>query len=191
MTKQLLFIQGGGEGAYDADVKLAAHLQEVLGSGYEVCFPRMPEEDKPDYAAWKEQIIQYIASRDGEVLLVGHSLGASFLLKYLSEVDTANRIAGVFLVASPYWGAEDWEVEEYALNEQFASKLSKVHPLFFYHSRDDEWVPFAHLSLYAEKLPHAVIRPFDGRGHQFNNDMTEVAQDIISSDIISSDIDGY
>jgi hypothetical protein len=34
--------------------------------------------------------------------------------------------------------------------------------------------------MYAEKLPKAVIREFDGRGHQFNNDMSEVAQDIKS-----------
>jgi uncharacterized protein len=52
--------------------------------------------------------------------------------------------------------------------------------LFFYHSRDDEWVPFAHLALYAEKVPHANVREFDGRGHQFDDDLSEVAHDIQS-----------
>jgi pimeloyl-ACP methyl ester carboxylesterase len=51
-------------------------------------------------------------------------------------------------------------------------------PIFLYHSRDDEWVPFAHLAMFAERIPQAIIREFDGRGHQFNNDLSEVAEDI-------------
>jgi hypothetical protein len=39
-------------------------------------------------------------------------------------------------------------------------------------------VPFAHLALYAEKLPQASIHEFDGRGHQFDDDLSEVARDI-------------
>ena len=50
--------------------------------------------------------------------------------------------------------------------------------MFFYHSRDDEWVPFAHLALCAEKVPQARVRAFEGRGHQFDDDLSEVAQDI-------------
>ncbi|PLR76537.1 hypothetical protein CU633_15210 [Bacillus sp. V3-13] len=84
----------------------------------------------------------------------------------------------MFLIASPYWGAENWEVDEYALHEDFKSRLSKIQRIFFYHSRDDKVVPFSHLALYAEKLPEAIIRQLDGRGHQLNNDLSEVAQDI-------------
>ena len=50
--------------------------------------------------------------------------------------------------------------------------------MFFYHSRDEEWVPFAHLVLYAEKVPQARVRAFEGRGHQFDDDMSEIAHDI-------------
>ena len=118
------------------------------------------------------------AAPDGEAILVGHSLGASVLLKYVSE-ETADRpVAGLFLVATPYWGAEDWEVGEYELHPDFASKLPEDLPVFLYHSRDDEVVPFAHLALYAEKLPRATVREFDGRGHQFDADLSEVARDI-------------
>jgi uncharacterized protein len=110
--------------------------------------------------------------------LAGHSLGASILLKYLSEEKVEKPVAGIFLIAPPYWGAEDWEVSEYALQEDFASKLLEELPMFFYHSRDDEWVPFAHLALYTAKPPQAIIHQFDGRGHQFNNNLSEVAWDI-------------
>jgi len=56
----------------------------------------------------------------------------------------------------------------------------KGAPIFLYHSRDDEIVPFAHMAIYAKKLPQATIRKFNGRGHQFNNDLSEVAKDITS-----------
>jgi pimeloyl-ACP methyl ester carboxylesterase len=87
-------------------------------------------------------------------------------------------IAGLFLIAAPFVGTEGWQVEEDAPPEDFASKLPEGLPVFLYHSRDDEWVPYAHLALYAEKLPQATIHEFDGRGHQFDGDLSEVARDI-------------
>jgi predicted alpha/beta hydrolase family esterase len=178
MRRRVLFIHGGGEGAYEEDRKLAAFLQSALGSAYDVRCPQMPDEDRPVYQAWKEWIAKELDAMEGEVILVGHSLGGSILLKYLSEEEVEKRVAGLFLVATPYWGVEDWEVGEYALREDFASKIPKEMPVFLYHSRDDEVVPFAHAVLYAEKLPRATVREFDGRGHQFDDDLSEVARDI-------------
>ena len=54
MTRQVLFVQGGGEGVHDQwDDKLVASLRRELGPGYEVRYPRMPGEDDPHYAPWK------------------------------------------------------------------------------------------------------------------------------------------
>ena len=180
MKRQLLFVHGGGEGAYEEDRKMAASLRDALGSGYEVRCPKMPEEDSPQYTAWRDRIASELAELDGEVFLVGHSLGASILLKYISEEKTVTPIAGMFLVAPPYWGVEDWEVDEYVLQEDFASTLPRGLPMFFYHSRDDEWVPFAHLALYAERTRGHLRAEPDGRGHQFDDDLTEVVHDIQS-----------
>ena len=181
MKQQILFIQGGGEGAYQEDEKLVAYLQDALSPAYEVLYPQMPNESDPDYEPWKVKIGKELAVLEGKVMLIGHSLGGSFLLKYLAEEKIEKRIAGIFLMATPYWGGEGWQYEGYeriALPEGFASKLPQGAPIFLYHSRDDEIVPFAHLALYAEKLPQATIREFDGRGHQFNNDLSEAASDI-------------
>jgi predicted alpha/beta hydrolase family esterase len=113
MSRQVLFVHGGGEGAYEEDRKMAASLRDALGVGYEVQCPKMPDEDSPLYAAWRDRIASELAELDGEVFLVGHSLGASILLKYISEESTATPIAGTFLDAAPYWGVEDWEVDEW------------------------------------------------------------------------------
>jgi serine hydrolase len=174
----VLFIHGGGVGAYAEDRKLAASLQDALGAAYDVRYLKMPDEYRPVYEAWKERIAKELDTLEEEVILVGHSLGGSILLKYLSEEKVEEPVAGLFLLATPYWGVEDWEVSEYALREDFASEVPKEMPVFLYHSLDDEVVPFAHAALYGEKLPQATVREFDGRGHQFDDDLSEVAQDI-------------
>lgn len=172
----VLFVHGGGAGAYDEDSKLAASLQKALGSSYTVHYPKMPGEEAPNYEAWRERMLEECSDFGADFVLVGHSLGGSLLLKMLVEGQL--KPAGVFLVASPYWGTPDWEEASYALPEGFAARLLPGLPLVFYHSRDDEWVPFAHQAIYAEKLPQATIRAFEDRGHQFGSDLSEVAVDI-------------
>jgi uncharacterized protein len=180
MKKQVLFIQGAGEGAYEEDKKLAISLQDALGTEYDVIYPKMPEEENSGYEAWKAQITREVAALDDKVILIGHSVGSSMLLKYLSEENVKMSIAGIFLIAAPYWGTGGWQLDEFTLDEDHVAKRLKAFPVFFYHSRDDDIVPFTHLARHAEKFPGATIRAFAGRGHQFNNDLSEVAADIKS-----------
>ena len=56
MKKQVLFIHGAGEGAYEADKKLAASLQQLLGPEYEVHYPAMEDEENAPYEQWKHHI---------------------------------------------------------------------------------------------------------------------------------------
>ena len=90
------------------------------------------------------------------------------------------KINGLFLIAAPYWsGDEDW-VQGLKLHVNFAEKLSKNVPIFFYHCRDDEEIPFATLTHYKQKLPWATFREITSGGHQLNNDLTPIAKDIKS-----------
>lgn len=180
MSISILFVHGGGEGAFVEDTKLVESLRTVLGDGYEVIYPQMPDAGSPDYNDWKEIILATIAGFSNKVIVVGHSFGASILLKVLAEATIDKPLAGVFLIATPYWGAQDWEADAYTLQADFATHLPEDTPIFLYHSRDDEIVPFAHLALYKQKLPRATTREFDGGGHQFNNDLSEVATSIKS-----------
>jgi hypothetical protein len=181
VTHQILFIQGGGAGAYKADQQLVVSLRRALGTAYELLYPKMPHECEPDYRIWKTQIGKKLGRLKNGAILVGHSLGASFLLKYLSDEKVEKGIAGIFLIATPYWGGDGWRYQGYesvALPTDFPSKLPSSSPIFFYHSRDDQIVPFAHLTVYARKLPQATIHALDARGHQLKNDLSEVAADI-------------
>lgn len=179
VSKHVLFIHGAGEGAFEEDGLLVASLQNALGRGYEVRYPNMPDQDSATYADWKAPIERELATFDEPAILVGHSVGASVLLKYLAEQPLGKPLPSVFLLATPFWGADEfWKWDEARLPEDAATKLASIPRIFLYHSRDDEVVPFAHLALYAAKLPQATIRVFDRRGHQFGNDLSEVAEDI-------------
>ena len=186
MKKHVLFIHGAGEGAFEEDGLLVASLQNALGFAYDVHYPKMPEEDSATYADWKAPIERELATRDDEVILVGHSVGGSVLVKYLSEQQLDQPITSLFLLATPYWGADEfWKWDEARLPEDVAAKLASIPRIFLYHSRDDDTVPFAHLALYAAKLPQATIRVLDRRRHQFGNDLAEVAEDIRRAETIS------
>jgi predicted alpha/beta hydrolase family esterase len=181
MNKQVLFIQGGGsEEDYAADAKLVASLQRFLGESYLVHYPLLlPDESAPDFGR-KKQIAKEISAINGEIILAGHSLGASMLLKYLSESRVQKKIAGIFLISTPFWsGEEDWK-QGFKLQDDFADKLPKDVPIYLYHCRDDDEVPFDHLGIYAQNLPQATVREIDSGGHQLNNDLSLVAKDIKS-----------
>jgi serine hydrolase len=178
MNRPVLFIHGAGTGAYAADRLLADSLQGALGAGYDVACPQMPDEENVPLSLWNEEIDRRLAGASAPVALVGHSVGGSVLLKYLCERRAASRIAGLFVIAAPYWGGEGWQWDDATLPADAAAKLSGDWPLIFYYSRDDEIVPFAHLALYAAKLPRAIVRTFDAGGHQFGNDLAVVAADI-------------
>jgi uncharacterized protein len=159
VTHQILFIQGGGARAYEADQQLVVSLRRALGTAYELLYPKMPHESEPDYRNWKTQIGKKLGHLKNGAILVGHSLGGSFLLKYLSDEKVEKAIAGIFLIATPYWGGDGWRLgyEAVSLPKDFPSKLPSGTPIFFYHSRADEIVPFRHLTLYAKKLAQATF----------------------------------
>src|SRR6266508_5545537 len=164
MRKRVLFIQGAGEGTYEEDGELVKSLQDVLGTEYNVLYPKMPEEEDSGYEAWKAQISRELATLDDGIILVGHSVGSSMLLKYLSEENVENSIAGIFLIAAPYWGTGGWQVNEFRLDEGRASKLLKALPIFFYHSRDDHIVPFTHWRCMQESFRRELFANSMGAG---------------------------
>ena len=181
-TTGVLFIQGGGQGAHAEDAPLAASLKRALGPAYEVHFPRMPGEADPNVEAWKQKISTELSRLPGRVVLVAHSIGASILLRYLAEEQVETPIAGAFLLAAPSWDDDRWNFDDLKLPRDVARKLAPIPRIFFYHCRDDDVVPFAHLALHRTRIPRAVVREVDSGGHQFGHDLTGVATDIRGND---------
>jgi len=181
MKKDVVFIHSAGpQGHHEGSDYLVTYLRQTLGPGYRILFPEMPDPENPHYKTWKGKLKKELATVDGGLILIGHSLGASVLLKYLAEETQQRSIAGLFLVGAVYWGKEGWEVEEYILHEGFSSKLLHIPQIFLYHSIDDEVVPVAHVRYFAEELPNVLVREFDCSGHLFGKGLPELVEDIKS-----------
>jgi len=180
MTKPVIFFHGGdSETDYETDKKLVDSLKAKLGSGYSLRYPLLVNNGTPDLGR-RKQISHEISVSADNVILVGHSFGGSMLVACLSELKITKKIAGVFLLAPPFWqGSEDW-VQPFKLQPDFAKHLDKEIPLHFYHCRDDQEVPFTHMTIYKQHIPWASFHEIAVGGHQLNNDLTCVANDIKS-----------
>ena len=183
MTRQVLFIQGGGEGTHDAwDNKLVDSLGQALGPGYALRYPRMPNEADPGYAAWCPAIEAALGALGQGDILVGHSIGGTILVHVLAERAPAIALGGLFLIAAPFIGEGGWTSEAFEPRADLAARLPAGLPIFLYHGRDDEIVPLAHVDLYAKAIPGSRVRHLGGRDHQLGNDLAVVADDIRNLD---------
>jgi predicted alpha/beta hydrolase family esterase len=177
----LVMHSSGPQGAGEGSDPLVNRLREELGTDYEILFPKMPgTEDAPHYAPWRDRLSEELDALEGKTILFGHSLGGSVALKYAAEGGLGDRVAGLVLVETPFWGTSDWE-REWALPEGWPVDGTQLPPTFLFHSRDDEEIPFAHLDLYAQRLPEATVHPLDGTGHLLERgDLSEIVAAIRS-----------
>lgn len=182
MKQQVLFVQGGGEGAYAEDQALADYLGDALREVADVHYPKFPGLESVDYHLWRSKAVDALKDTGDEAIIVAHSLGGAALLKMLSEDKPAHNIRALFLVAMPYKCADgEWGGDDFALANDFAQHLPAIQHLTLYHSQDDEWVPFNHLHQYAQKWPEATTVPLAGRGHSFMKvEFTELVEAIQS-----------
>lgn len=173
-------------------------LRSRLGEEYEVILPVMPNKTNAQFEEWKiwfEKIAHFL---NDEVILIGHSLGATFLFKYLSENKFPRKISGVFLVC----GVFDKDTEGYPLasfslqtnlsTEKLSSESSEspevksapekidlqTENIFLYHSKDDPVVPFFALDSFMKVLPTAHPRVFEDRKHINEPEFEELAADV-------------
>ena len=113
--KQLLYIHGGNLtkdndellkimatreiNPFEEKKRRRQTLQDRLPE-FVVIKPEMPNKDMARYSTWKLWFEKYIPFLEAEnLVLVGHSLGAMFLTKYLAENEFSIQISQLHLVA--------------------------------------------------------------------------------------------
>ena len=179
MPRQILFVQGGGEGAHDEwDSTLVDRLGRELGPEYKIRFPHMPAEADPKYKRWKAALEKEFDRLDEGAILVGHSIGGTILISALVEAPPDFALGGIFLIAAPFVGGSGWPSEDIEPVSDLGRRLPQRTPVVLYHGTEDETAPVEHLGLYARAIPQALVRRLTGRDHQLNNDMSEVAAEI-------------
>lgn len=178
--KQILFAHSGGgqgrpgEGSFD----LVSSLKQQLSNEYDILYPIIDDPEAPTYKMWKKLFSTEFKRIKQPVILVGHSLGGSMLLKYLSEEKPKIAISALFLVATPLWGKSGWEVEDFVLQEDFEAELKHITKVYLYHCNNDAIVPFEHLSFYKAAFPQSIVSVINGTDHAFATGLPELTADI-------------
>lgn len=143
-----------------------SNLQETLGTSFDVFAPHMPNGTNAVYAEWELWFSRILPLLTDGVVLIGHSLGGVFLVRYLSEHEPPVRITATLLVAAPFRDSDLGEsLGEFLPPKDFGNFRDRAGRVFLYHSTDDPVVPYTHLNLYARELPNATVRICENMGH--------------------------
>lgn len=196
--KQIIFIRGGE--AFDKPEDYHAYLQNrsfdpfdskkswrdrvarALSEEYEMMIPLMPCKQNADYLGRKIRFERHFSYLNNEeLILIGHSLGASFLVKRLSENNFPKHISQLHLVCTMI--SSEWLVGEglgqfVADRNKITSIETQVEKIFLYHSKDDPVVPYWHSEKLAELLPKSTFLTFQNRKHFNQPALPELLENI-------------
>ena len=171
---QLIYIHGGGTHQNRSSfVKFIKHkltisiekkikwsddyLDHNLKKDFFVIKPAMPLKENARYLEWKIYFEKYLPFTSDGVVLVGFSLGAFFLVKYLSENIFPKKISGIFLIAPPF--DNSLPGEELVGGFKLRQNLSKIYQnctnIHFLFSLDDPVIPIEHARKFEQKLDQA------------------------------------
>ncbi len=133
----------------------------------DVLLPTLPNGDNAVYDEWKIYFEKLIPFFSNDVQLVGHSLGAMFLAKYLHEKPLTHKIRRLILIAGVYGEGSSEDNGSFLVGD--ATGLEKsAKDIHLFHSQDDPVVPFTELARFQADLPNAISHTFEDRGH-FND----------------------
>ncbi|MDR0608411.1 MAG: alpha/beta hydrolase, partial [Candidatus Peribacteria bacterium] len=159
-------------------------IKSNLPSDYQMFIPEMPNSKNASYKArkiWFEKLFPYL--NDEGTILIGHSLGTIFLLKYLTENTFPKTISQLHLVGTILDEQEMPEFEDYLGDFAFdittiPSITKQVKQVFIYHSKDDDCCPYSHAERLSAFLPDATLLTFTDRGHFRQADFPELLEKI-------------
>lgn len=135
---------------------------------------KMPAKYNAKYSAWKGYFESQFEHFEAEVILLGWSLGANFLAKYLSEHTPPFKVKAVHLVAGCYGLGGGFE-----LSPVFPGRLKNLN-VFLYHSKDDFVVDFKDFEKYKAALSKAKTQVFTDRNHFLQPAFPEIISQIKS-----------
>ena len=157
------------------------NLWNTLWDDYEVLEIPMPNRHFADYKAWKimfEKIIPYLKD---DVILVGHSLGWTFLTKYFEEENAEKLLEKTkkIILVAPWFKDDEKEV---LWNFNFDKDLKKIkkieEEITIFGSKDDFLVDFSDIEDYKKVLPNVKYKIFENKWHFLQEDFDELIEEI-------------
>lgn len=147
-------------------------VREHLGiNNIPVDVPELPEPYKPNYKAWKKVFEESYITEDTQ--LIGHSAGAGFLVRWLSE----NKVqVGRVVLVAPWLDTEKHLKEKFDNNTFFDFTIdpdfpSRTESTTIFVSNDDEGYIHDSVALLQDVCPGIQIKKFKDKGHFTLDDM--------------------
>ena len=78
-------------------------------------------------------------------------------------------------VSAPFVGEGGWPADEFDTPSDLGAKLPRRVPVHIFQGTKDDTTPPAHAQLYGQAIPEAQLHILEGRDHQLDNDLREVA----------------
>jgi len=157
-------------------------LASELGDTFLVDVPHMPNKENAKYEEWKIWFDRHLELVEDSVILIGLSLGAEFLAKYLIENDPKLKIKGLFLLAGPcgYFDDPDgMDCTSFGFDESGLIKIQeKTRNIIIMHSKDDFVVPYEHALKYHAALPEAELVTFEDKNHFLVEEFPELLEKV-------------
>lgn len=134
--------------------------------GFTVYVPQFPTPENQTLDAWFDVFKEYERYVDEETIMIGHSLGGSFLLRVLEQLET--RISTACLVATPIGlkPIKNWEGDMPFIGNPFDWKKILQHARHFavFHSDNDPYVSLGNGQEAAKQL-NIDLNFVSGAGH--------------------------
>ena len=143
--------------------------------GFDVLLPSMPNSDNAVYDEWAIQFEKLLALLNDDAQILGHSLGAMFVAKYLNINRLSKPVQRLILVSAAYNDVAGEEIGEFGVGSavDLPQSAKEIH---LFHSEDDPVVPFSELAKFQNDLPYAIAHVFSDRGHFIDETFPEIAQ---------------
>ncbi len=128
--------------------------KQLESMNYEVIVPKFPTPLDQSLESWMRVFSNYESKINEETVMIGHSLGAAFILNYLEK--TNKKIKAAYLIA----GFHKLLGNQYDdLNKTFVGKefnwekiMQSCNKFFIFASENDPYIPFEISKELTEKL---------------------------------------
>jgi len=142
---------------------VAEQLQDT-----DVLLPTFPNGSNAVYEEWKIYFEKLLPFLQNDVQLVGHSLGAMFLAKYINDNPLSWPVKRIVLIAGGYDDDSNEDLGSFKVSSAkgISHSTIEVHLL---HSKDDPVVAFHELTKFQADIPNAIVHTFSSHGH-FNTE---------------------
>jgi len=139
--------------------------QQLIANGILAQTPELPHPYKPAYEEWKRVFEQFPV--DENTMLVGHSCGAGFLVRWLSE----NKIrAGKVALVAP-WMDPHGELDGFFDFEIDSEAIGRTAGVTIFISEDDDAEMHEAVARIEKAWPRVRVIRMQGKGHFTLGDM--------------------